>query len=247
MLFKLISLTLNGCHGESPFVYTFTEGINYFRGKNVSNTLKIGDDLWKIIRINEDGTIRIIRLSKIEYDNDSGFMFNSNLHSRPLYTDGTNLEKHEVYAVNNWWYENNIKNNSDYKNIVTEATYCQKDIPDEIGTGEFIPTFSCGDNEKSKITLNVGLITLDELIFAGASTNYVDEKECYLEFDSSWTMTSENYIHNSNQYAGAWDYSDKLIDNADATIFESIHPVINLKADTMVKIDKDNGYYVVEK
>ena len=35
-MFKLISLTLNGCHGESPFVYTFTEGINYFRGKNDS-------------------------------------------------------------------------------------------------------------------------------------------------------------------------------------------------------------------
>ena len=36
MLFKLISLKLNGCHGEDPFVYTFTEGINYFKGKNDS-------------------------------------------------------------------------------------------------------------------------------------------------------------------------------------------------------------------
>lgn len=35
-MFKLISLTLYGCHGEEPFVYTFSEGINYFKGKNDS-------------------------------------------------------------------------------------------------------------------------------------------------------------------------------------------------------------------
>lgn len=36
MLFKLISLTLHGCQGEEPFVYNFSEGINYFKGKNDS-------------------------------------------------------------------------------------------------------------------------------------------------------------------------------------------------------------------
>lgn len=35
-MFKLISLTLYGCHNEDPFVYTFSEGINYFKGKNDS-------------------------------------------------------------------------------------------------------------------------------------------------------------------------------------------------------------------
>lgn len=36
MLFKLISLTLYGCDTEDPFTYTFSEGINYFKGKNDS-------------------------------------------------------------------------------------------------------------------------------------------------------------------------------------------------------------------
>ena len=36
MLFKLISLTLYGCNAEDPFTYTFSEGINYFKGKNDS-------------------------------------------------------------------------------------------------------------------------------------------------------------------------------------------------------------------
>ena len=36
MLFKLISLTLYGCNDEVPYTYTFSEGINYFKGKNDS-------------------------------------------------------------------------------------------------------------------------------------------------------------------------------------------------------------------
>ena len=35
-MFKLISLTMNGCHNEDPFTYTFSEGINFFKGKNDS-------------------------------------------------------------------------------------------------------------------------------------------------------------------------------------------------------------------
>jgi len=36
VLFKLISLTLYGCNNEEPYTYTFSEGINYFKGKNDS-------------------------------------------------------------------------------------------------------------------------------------------------------------------------------------------------------------------
>ncbi len=35
-MFKLISLTLYGCHDVDPFTYTFSEGINFFKGKNDS-------------------------------------------------------------------------------------------------------------------------------------------------------------------------------------------------------------------
>ena len=35
-MFKLISLTLYGSHDEKPYTYTFSEGINYFKGKNDS-------------------------------------------------------------------------------------------------------------------------------------------------------------------------------------------------------------------
>ena len=35
-MFKLISLTLYGCNGEEPFIYQFSEGLNYFKGKNDS-------------------------------------------------------------------------------------------------------------------------------------------------------------------------------------------------------------------
>ena len=27
---------MNGCHDEDPFTYTFSEGINFFKGKNDS-------------------------------------------------------------------------------------------------------------------------------------------------------------------------------------------------------------------
>lgn len=35
-MFKLISLTLYGCQDEEPYTYTFSEGINFFKGKNDS-------------------------------------------------------------------------------------------------------------------------------------------------------------------------------------------------------------------
>lgn len=45
MLFKLISLTLFGCHDEKPFTYSFSEGINFFKGKNDSGKTEFYDFL----------------------------------------------------------------------------------------------------------------------------------------------------------------------------------------------------------
>ena len=179
----------------------------YFRGKIDNNYVSFANNIWRIVRINEDGTIRIIKASNIGTS-----VFGSNA----LYS-GSTIETY----LNNWI------NTTDYDVGITESTFCN----DVSGTGwgrlhtsSPNPTFACSSE---LLKLKVGLITADEAVYAGVVAD--SSSPSYLSgLVSHWvyTMTNSGGGRDSvNMMFVGLGYQYGNTANAE------VYPVINLKAD----------------
>ena len=145
------------------------------------------------------------------------------------------------------WYNSNIGNNTTYASKIADGKYCNdRNVQsgstwtingssfnyaayNRINTGA--PTLAC--NSGDIYTLKVGLITADEVIYAGGkNTNntsyYLYNEQVY------WTMSPANYgiygvgvlVVNSSGYL-----NNGYTDSVSSTF--GLRPVINLKADTL--------------
>ena len=135
----------------------------YFRGNVTNNYVRFSNHLWRIVRINEDGSIRLILDGSI----------NDNFHQQ-LYDYSNNPMKTEIDN----WYNNNIGNNQDYDNLIETADFCEKEL-------NF--SFVCDSNP---IKLKVGTITVDELKYSGMSLNGKSDNSYLASNGSFWTMSS---------------------------------------------------------
>ena len=104
---------------------------------------------------------------------------------------------------------------------------------------------STDSNGASSHSGKVGLITYDEVVFAGgypeiANSNY------YLKQDYNWyTMTPAGNTEDNEQIY-IWSVSSNgSLSSTLTTTGTRLRPVINLKSDTLVKKD-ENGVYVVQ-
>lgn len=177
----------------------------HFRGAPNNNLTFAGLD-WKIVSTNSDGSINIVLNDIIEnntYDN-----LNSVLSS---------------------WYENNLKSEETY--IKTEQQFCAE-LADSNGvyfssikTDNYNPTNKCeSGNKLSKI----GLLTVDDLMFAGAVYN-VSNEDFYLNLDDAFFTSSSN-----DDYA-VYSYGvDKKIEIIQKSQSLGIRPVITLKSNNII-------------
>ncbi len=207
----------------------------YFRGQPTNNYIKFAGLDFRIIRINEDGSIRIILANSFK-----NRMFNSNTHSYDkIYYTNSGLKS----EIDNW-FTTNIT--GEYVNkVVTNGTFCEtaRTMSDDsyvagnvnlIRKENYTPTFNCtiDENNKGIVTASAGLITYDEVIFAGGW--YSKTINYYLNDGTDyWTMSPAGL--DINNYAHAWYISSNGYINNNI-VFNSygLRPVINLKADTLV-------------
>lgn len=196
----------------------------YFRGVVPNNYVSINDKLWRIVRINGDGTIRLIL--------DSTTTELTSYHENNNYEDYT---KTTIYKNLQSYYENNLK---EYDKLISNSKFCS-----ELGSSgtdtektynaytriitNKIPTFNClGDTVISKI----GLITADEVIFAGG-TNNSDNKDFYLyndKIDNSWWTSNLATSKSNSYYPFTITPNGKLNSNDLGSSFKDLRPVINI-------------------
>ena len=212
----------------------------YFRGAVEKNYVSFAGFTWRRVRINEDGTIRIVMQDCINDNAYVVFNSNSNDYKYMYYTNS------EAKTVLENWYQTNIGSKSDLINNVASGNYyCEqakvKTLPDSssgnatMTTNEsYIPNFKCemDGNNKGIINASVGLLTYDELVYAGnyylqTNTNYYLYNGKYF-----WTMSPAGF---SGVYSIVWDVTSV---GALTTSFvygsAALRPVLNLKADTLV-------------
>ena len=226
----------------------------YFRGNVENNYVSFAGYTWRIVRINEDGTIRIIMQDGIN-DNTS-YVFNSNYddYSYMYYTNS------EVKTTLENWYQANIgSNDSNSQHIASGNYYCEQanakySTSATSGSAEMIeyssytPSFKCAadGNNKGVIDASIGLLTYDEIVYAGGYRS--QDNDNYYLYNSSinwWTVSPAGFsgTHTSVWYINA----SGRIHNRSVDYTYSLRPVLNLKTDTLATgSGTSNNPYVIK-
>ena len=196
----------------------------YFRGAVDNNYVSFANLIWRIVRINGDGTVRLV--------------LNETIDTLSTYnTEETSFKETALYDSLETFYENNL---SYYEKNIANSKFCSEtSITDNkynaytrIITNE-IPTFNClGTSFISRI----GMLTVDEIVYAGAlydeeNTNY------YLynsEIENLWWTSSLARKDDSSIYPFLVSPNGSLTESVASTLYRGVRPVINLSRNTKV-------------
>lgn len=215
----------------------------YFRGNVNNNYISFADKLWRIVKINGDGTVKLI-LDNAELD--------SNIYENISVDDFENtiLVDNNFKVLENlkYWYNENLKNYDSYiaySNLCTDMTK-EGDVYSNSfrNTISYNPTFNClGEKKLSKIMT----LTADEVLYAGGKVNE-ENKNYYLynsEINQSWWTVS---IAVKDENIKFFEVKENGLVNSEAYANETkkVRPVINLKENTEItgKGTKENPYTV---
>ena len=211
----------------------------YFRGNVTNNNVTFAGHNWKIVRINGDGSVKLVLNDIIEeigsyYDNEFGF------------ASSTALE------ILNRFYETELVN---YSNYIASYKFCNDTVLDTDNTTfnaynrivlNKIPTFVClGDTTNQKI----GLLTIDEVMLAGASTS--DNTNYYLynsDIDTDYYTMSSARLVGDTYYPFIVTTNGKIDYNTSGQLLRGIRPVINIIKTAKVTGDgtTENPYQILE-
>ena len=246
----------------------------YFRGAVDNNWVSFGGFYWRIIRINEDGTIRMIyqgtsanttgtetQLQTSAFNstyNDNmyvGYMYQSNqVHGLQ--------ESSTIKGILDTWYQNNLTSVADkidgnagfcgdrtpYSGNGTGTTYTEYAAYNRLYTNK-APTFECSNNSdlyttsgssegNKALTYPIGLITADEVAYAGGVFGTANQSYYLYTNQYYWTMSPSGV--NSGGWANVFIvYDDGYLSTVIMNNTLGVRPVINLKAN--VEITGGNG------
>ena len=267
--------------------------IYYYSGNTKNNWVKFGGFYWRIIRTNEDGSVRLL-YSGTSVSTQEGYIGTSSFNTKnnPMYAGymygtrdsyRTNETSSAIKTAVDTWYESNLLTNYD-KYISKTAIYCNdRSVKNNGYTVESAfnfgpltrhssstPTHKCGDDGSNtlfettqaiadkfsasttgggngQLKYPIALMTIDEIVFAGGTTNslisspwfyYNDNNQSITESTWWWLLSPYNWSGRVSSTANGWKvggtgypgiiigYSSNLNQNG------GIRPVISLKACT---------------
>ena len=210
----------------------------------VNNTLTFAGFTWKIVRINEDGSIRILLNEGIN-NNTTYYFTDSNYQA--YYSDVTGGVKTKI----NSWFEEYLKNYEDY---IVDTQFCESyKVTSQVSANtyksamapsytEYIPNFKCSadGNGKGIITSKIGLLSVDDVLLAGGYTGKYTN--LYFENINTFTASIESYNTTGN-VVSLWTYNQTLTSyliNTTVSYYEKmktpspVSAVISLKSDINV-------------
>ena len=206
----------------------------------VNNYVKFAGFTWRIVRINEDGSIRLLLNEGI---NNTGYSFNSNNDDYTyMYYSNSDVEGGVKRTVDTW-YNDNLKN---YKNYIVNTEFCEQyksswttlykaGNEKTITYGNYISNFKCNTDKNGRglLKLDVGLLSYDEAIHAG---NYPGRPSFSYIHNGVFHLISPNGFYSNINTANTWGI---IKDGAIASLSTDyknamVLPVISLKADVIV-------------
>ena len=227
----------------------------YFRGNVENNYVSFAGQTWRIVRVNEDGTVRIIMQDGINDNTIYAFNSNYNNYTYMYYSNSdakTTLES---------WYQTNIGNKADLaKNVASGAYYCEQakvkyDSSWASGNAtmtyykNYIPNFKCetDGNEKGLVNESIGLLTYDEVVYAGGYP-YSNNSSYYLNNPNiAWWTMSPAGLYSSNSFIWLISKSGDIRRNNPHATSYTLRPVLNLNLNTQISDGdgtKDNPFVI---
>ena len=249
--------------------------VYYFAGNPTDNWVQFGGFYWRIIRINGNGSIRMIYQGINTNSTGTGTQigtgsFNSmaadNMYVGFKYTSGNvhgTGNNSTILDALNTWYQNNLLSYAD--KMDENAGFCgdrtpstsSNSINNSGGTGTTVtyyagyirlitnkqPSFECsnssdlfttsGSSQGNKaLTYLIGLISADEVTFAGGLWGTTNNSYYLYTEQYYWTMTPYWYNNNLAQLFGV--YSGGYLAAPHVISAWGVRPVINLKADVQL-------------
>lgn len=217
-----VSLTSNG------EIATLDEGLlktvddlgvaYYFRGNVTNNNVSFAGLNWKIVKINGDGSIKIVLDNIIE-------------DVTKYYDKNYEFENSTVNTVLNSWYDNNLVSFSDY---IAYYKYCNditlEDSENFLGYNRVItnkiPNYVCLGTEYNT---KIGLLTVDEVSMAGAGTE--ENKSFYLyneKIERASYLMSGAKLSDNIYYPFVLGSNGNIIYNVEGKLLRGLRPVINI-------------------
>ena len=203
----------------------------YFRGNVANNYVSFANNLWRIVKINEDNSVKLIlnnTLESLTPMNVTEFAGNNDFLTSTAYQNLTN------------WYTTYL---TEFDESISSTYYCF-DNSVSTNTGEisylsntrlftdYLPSNVCGG---LNISSKIGLLTADEAVMAGASAG--ENTSYYLYIDGLqapwWTMTPNKRENNVMSYM-ALSTNGSLVRDVDETSSIFLRPVVTLSRKTQV-------------
>ena len=210
----------------------------YFRGAVSNNNVRFADKDWKIVKINGDGSVKLVLDGTIDELNK-------------YYENGYGFENSQVYQTLNNWFDVYLNNYSDY---IAYYKFCNDIVAEDessyyIGYSRVItnkiPMYVCLG---TKVNSKIGLLTADEVSMAGASTS--ENKSFYLYSDkissAYYLMTGAKY-ENDLYYPFLVGQDGNIITDTSGNLLRAVRPVINIIKNAKVTGDGtlQNPYQIV--
>ena len=261
----------------------------YYRGNVKNNNVYFAGFYWQIVRINGDGSIRLMyngtvknATSTKQSINNRTYQFNSN-YNDPAYVgymygnpDGTTFDEVHTNTTSSTiktaidsWYKTNIADKG-YSSYVSNAVgFCGDRT---LRSGDGVSTtqssyfgalgrqFTCPNKERDlytttdssignkALTYPVGLITDDELVFAGMDNSHINKLSWAYSTKHYWTMSPSGFDPTWGGARGLFQHSGGYISSIHVGASYGARPVINLKSDTLITsgIGTANDPFVVD-
>ena len=248
----------------------------YFAGAPTDNWVKFAGFYWRIIRINGDGTMRLIYEGTTTRTNGTSSSTtqietsafntsnNNNMYVGYMYTSGTLHglgTESAIKKVLDTWYNSNLTDNASH--IDANAGFCgDRSLYSGTGLGTTetyyapwrrlhttkVPTLKCESSTdlytpKSSIKGNkvltnpIGLITIDEAMYAGGVFNTANSAYYLYTGNHYWTISPYYYANNISYviYVHNGGYLGHYVGIIPSSNVMGVRPVINLRADTQFK------------
>ena len=267
----------------------------YFRGNVLDNYVTFADKTWRIVRINGDGSVRLVLDSSVGSSKFNA-SYNDNAYIGYMYgTAGSttydatheNINDSLIKQKVDKWYEDNLKTN--YADYLADTLFCNDKTLASNGIGGVStqygygtnktyyasterlqystgttsittakPTFKCAEsttNTYSRFTVNettllngnktngdltypIGLLSADEVSFAGAYKDGQTNKTYYL-YNSSiingWWLSSPSYYDGSYAFERFVNFSGgNVVVNFYVGISGAFRPSINIKTSVLI-------------
>lgn len=189
----------------------------YYRGNVKNNNVLFAGKNWKIVKINGDGSIKLVLDNIVD-------------EISKYYSEDYSFLKSTIFEKLNNWYTNNLNDYSDY---IAYYKFCNDTVLEDDNYLAYnrvitnkIPTFVCLGN---LVNSRIGLLTIDEVSLAGGSTG--ENKSYYLYNEkitnSYYTMSSASSRY-GNYYPFVVDTNGSISSNVNGNLLRGVRPVINI-------------------